>query len=485
MKKLLLLCAACICSLSAIAQDYSIVATATKAAEADGKAKFTVKFSFGADVKKFAYTAYSGKLSAASIKNEANTNVSAKTPTDLGTATSKSYTFSSESSRTTTVVIVGFDSEGNYTGEYASVVLKYAKEADWKDCGKVQLTDNIINRYFITSIPNQIYKVDVQSIEAIPGYYRLVNPYGSETPYCTKYSKTFKTDGKTCYMYVDATDAEKVYIEHYVSTGLSTNETGTYYMSSIAGSRISKGTAVDATLWGSYNKLTGEITFPKNSLYYIKTLESSWTWNAGNADGAFKIAFPLTANMTIKEGINWGTFFAPYDVTMPTGVVAYSATVNGDKVIYNPASEEGVIPANTPVVVYNASAVNEDIDGYASDVVPDLANSLVGVLVDTQVPVADTDEYDVYFLQNQDGVVAWYKGEVGKAYTVKANRAYLKIAKNAGAPNAFYFDDEANGINAVENVQAINTKVYNLNGQAVGNDYKGIVIKNGKKYLNR
>lgn len=485
MKKLLLLCTAVICSVSAMAQDFSIVATATKAAEADGKAKFTVKFSFGADVKKFAYTSYSGKLSAATIKSEADKKVSAKTQTDLGTSTSKSYTFSSESSKVSTVVVVGFDSEGNYTGEYTSVVLKYAKEADWKDCGVVQYTDGFMANYSST-VDGMVSLVKVQSIEAIPGYYRLDTPYGSSSPY-SKY-KNFTFAGSTSYMYVDATDANKVFIENYHTTGMtatSGEKTGPVYFSSKAGYNISKGKDVDESTYGTFDVIKGTITFPVNSLYYCWSTSGSISWSASNKNGAFKIAFPLTANMTIKEGINWGTFFAPYDVTLPTGVVAYSATVNEDKVVYKSASENGIIPANTPVVVYNASAVNENIDGYASNVVPNLANSLVGVLVDTQVPVADTDEYDVYFLQNQSGVVAWYKGAVGETYTVKANRAYLKIAKNAGAPNAFFFDDDATGINAVENVQAGSAKVYNLNGQAVGSDYKGIVIKNGKKFFNK
>ena len=44
--------------------------------------------------------------------------------------------------------------------------------------------------------------------------------------------------------------------------------------------------------------------------------------------------------------------------------------------------------------------------------------------------------------------------------------------------------DLADGINAVV-VAPANSKMYNLNGQAVGADYKGIVIMNGKKMFNK
>ena len=49
------------------------------------------------------------------------------------------------------------------------------------------------------------------------------------------------------------------------------------------------------------------------------------------------------------------------------------------------------------------------------------------------------------------------------------------------------FDDET--ITGVETVQGegfmVNDEYYNLNGQQVTKDYKGIVIVNGKKYLNK
>lgn len=46
--------------------------------------------------------------------------------------------------------------------------------------------------------------------------------------------------------------------------------------------------------------------------------------------------------------------------------------------------------------------------------------------------------------------------------------------------------DEATAINGVQtSVKAQNNVRYNIAGQRVGNDYKGIVIVNGKKYLQK
>lgn len=50
-------------------------------------------------------------------------------------------------------------------------------------------------------------------------------------------------------------------------------------------------------------------------------------------------------------------------------------------------------------------------------------------------------------------------------------------------------DGEATGIKTVDSsdqtADGVKSAVYNLNGQRVGNDYKGIVIRNGKKYLSK
>ena len=52
---------------------------------------------------------------------------------------------------------------------------------------------------------------------------------------------------------------------------------------------------------------------------------------------------------------------------------------------------------------------------------------------------------------------------------------------------AFYFDGDATGIEAAEAIGAEEdgAPVYNVAGQRVQKGYKGIVIKNGKKYLSK
>ncbi|MEE0336632.1 MAG: hypothetical protein U0I89_04990, partial [Prevotella sp.] len=69
--------------------------------------------------------------------------------------------------------------------------------------------------------------------------------------------------------------------------------------------------------------------------------------------------------------------------------------------------------------------------------------------------------------------------------TMKGLRAYFVFPVNVAAK--LNFDGETTGINNIETNAAVNGKVYNLNGQYVGNSLnglkKGIYVVNGKKVI--
>ncbi len=75
--------------------------------------------------------------------------------------------------------------------------------------------------------------------------------------------------------------------------------------------------------------------------------------------------------------------------------------------------------------------------------------------------------------------------------TIAANKAYLKIP--TGTPSklniVFAEDEEQQGettsIRNMTNTNVNNNVVYNMNGQRVGSDYKGLVIVNGKKIIKK
>ena len=190
-----------------------------------------------------------------------------------------------------------------------------------------------------------------------------------------------------------------------------------------------------------------------------------------------KVADVSTAGMTVTAA-KWATFCAPFAITIPEGVEAYTCMVNGESLDYTPV--ETVIPANTPVVLYAENTVDETFYGEAVSGTPE-AGSLVGVYANGSVPYDDGNAY--YVLQNKDDVVGFYRVE-SNAIAINANRAYLKIEGTSSSARLFVLDtNTTTGIDAVKHDDARTKSCYNLNGQRVSQPAKGLYIVNGKKVV--
>lgn len=76
--------------------------------------------------------------------------------------------------------------------------------------------------------------------------------------------------------------------------------------------------------------------------------------------------------------------------------------------------------------------------------------------------------------------------KVGTGVSIDAFRAYISVPGTGAAKLAAHFGDETSGITSYENDnQNKNRNAYNLAGQRVDANAKGIVIINGKKYINK
>ena len=178
------------------------------------------------------------------------------------------------------------------------------------------------------------------------------------------------------------------------------------------------------------------------------------------------------ANMTITSA-KYGTFVAPFAVTIPSGVTAYTVTaVVGTTLTMDEVTT--TIPANRPVVVYSESAVNEDFYGKTVS-----GTSTYGLLTGVYENTSAPDES--YVLQNNGGKVGFYQVDTGIAEpTVGANRAYMTIGGGVKA-SAFFFD-EATGIqNVLTGLQA--GEIYDIAGRKMSKLQKGMNIVNGQKVL--
>ena len=106
---------------------------------------------------------------------------------------------------------------------------------------------------------------------------------------------------------------------------------------------------------------------------------------------------------------------------------------------------------------------------------------------DTKTTTSGGEVYYV-FGKGSNGVGFYWKEANGKAFTTEAHKAYLVYtpSKTTNAKSFLGFDValEIQGPMVREKI-TFDGPIYNLAGQRVDKDYKGIIIVNGKKYLNR
>lgn len=190
-------------------------------------------------------------------------------------------------------------------------------------------------------------------------------------------------------------------------------------------------------------------------------------------------------SLTIPSS-SFATYAAYYPVDYAKlGLKAYAVKLNDTKDGVAFTEIPGVVPAGVPVLLKgdaNKEYVLDKADG-GSSVSTDLKMS-DGKATSTDAS-ASTDVVTLYALSTVDGVTAFYP--VKKDSPIPAKRCYLEV-KSTSPKAAFYSlgtnFGETTGISSVENkVEKADAPVYNLAGQLVGKDYKGLVIKNGKKFV--
>lgn len=187
---------------------------------------------------------------------------------------------------------------------------------------------------------------------------------------------------------------------------------------------------------------------------------------------------PTTETITIGQ-YGYATYVtkSALDFT-DSGVTAYtvSKVITDDKVTLTSVTQ---VPAGEAIVVKGtAGDHNISVIPSASEVTNDLEVSNK----DITATAGDTDTY--YYLGVENDQVGFRPLAVdGK---LKAGKCFFKVANNGGSAKflTMSFDDEVSGIsNVTTNVE--NNAAYNLAGQRVNANAKGIVIINGKKYLNK
>lgn len=176
---------------------------------------------------------------------------------------------------------------------------------------------------------------------------------------------------------------------------------------------------------------------------------------------------------------NYATLNLPYASTLPTGVTAYKATVEGTIVnLTEYKTENQVLPANTPVLLTATSDGSKTFAPAAYEAA-DNTTGFQGTLAATAVDATNT-----YILSKGNGETVKFFALDENNNTINANKAYLVVP--AGGAQALNFNfGNTTGIQnaAVEGVNA-NAPLFDLSGRRVVKAVKGgIYIQNGKKFV--
>ncbi len=221
----------------------------------------------------------------------------------------------------------------------------------------------------------------------------------------------------------------------------------------------------------SSNKISLSKTNAANCIYYIgqtATLEIGETGYATYSNLDFDIAVPSDGTTTL-----YGAKFSIDDE-----MVSLIELPSGTKAI---KKGTGLVVKGTPgtTVTFLSATGGVEITGNQLE-----ASGVAGTYFGT--------EKEIYILAKADGNSVVFKKNRFTSTTssqnnlLAPNKAYLPAPNPPKSKDILGIDEPTTtGIESVNVVNSKSSKAYNINGVQVNKNYKGIIIKDGKKFFNR
>lgn len=229
---------------------------------------------------------------------------------------------------------------------------------------------------------------------------------------------------------------------------------------------------------GSWRGDQKKISFSATGAQYINTIMVTYKKNA---------VAPTSVSVTIGETGYATLYYSSLALTVPEGVKGYACSLADGSFKMNEAFAEGqTIPAGTGVLL------KAETGTYTFKVSSETGNAVADNWLKGSDEEATTEGGERYYMLSLDanstaGSVGFYWGVPnGGAFTNGAHKAYLCVKPGvAGAKTCYRFDGQTTAIDGTraDKPTAADGAVYNLAGQRVDRSYKGVVIKNGKKYI--
>lgn len=200
---------------------------------------------------------------------------------------------------------------------------------------------------------------------------------------------------------------------------------------------------------------------------------------------SIKVTFNKDVSLAVSSAERATLYYSDRSFIIPEGIVARTYKIEGNVLSRSREYKKGdVLPKGTAVVL-EAKEGKYIFEETSKTGETDPHNALCG---SDSTTITSGGEVYYVFGKGSNGVGFYWKEANGKAFTTEAHKAYLVYtpSKTTNAKSFLGFDValEIQGP-MVREKTTFDGPIYNLAGQRVDKDYKGIIIVNGKKYLNR
>lgn len=190
-----------------------------------------------------------------------------------------------------------------------------------------------------------------------------------------------------------------------------------------------------------------------------------------------------TAPMAVSALNKWSTCILPFDTELPEGVKAYTCSSKDEEakqLILTPASS---ISAYTPYILYSETGFSGNLTGTVdASKYPETGYVESGLLCGA---VTEKEIAAGYVMQNLDGTGAKFYSMGGNDFIIPAGKCWVKFFFSNAKMFSMLVMDDTTAVNGVSfNKQNART-TQNIMGQMVSNNYRGIIIVDGKKYIKK
>ena len=197
-------------------------------------------------------------------------------------------------------------------------------------------------------------------------------------------------------------------------------------------------------------------------------------WFSQTQSDRYTFVYNRTFDVLLNAS-GFATLCLSYNTSIPADVTAYTATLaaTGTDLILTPCTG-GILPKGTGVLLKGTADALCQFREYHDEASGYPHNQFIGTTERIPAP-----EGVNYMLATKEGTSAFYR--YTDAY-IPAHKAFINLTANQAA-DMLSLGDIANGIGTARTAAAPSV-MYNISGMRVNGNYRGIIIRDGKKYFN-